>query len=349
MRGAVGVGSATRVTLPDRIEPTHDGTRGTLSRVHRVVDAIQVFFDHLADVALLPLVLGLGLHVVKTMCTSRAWRNVIAAAYPGERVRWRSIWGAYLAGVGVNAIVPARGGDVLRLYLAHRAVPVATYTTLASTYLVMAIFDTTVAIAVFGYALSLGVLPSIHTLPHLPSFDFSWLFRHRTVNSTVIVLLLVALVAFGVWLHARIEDFWGRVRQAFSVTRPVSRYFRRVAFWQACDWGLRFATIWCFLAAFHVPQTARNALLVQVTQSLATLAPVTPGGVGTEQAFIVYVFGGAVAKTRLLAFSVGMKVSLTVVNVALGFAAIFLSLGTFRFRRTVETTDPDGTVRPPGV
>jgi uncharacterized membrane protein YbhN (UPF0104 family) len=316
--------------------------------MHRVIDAIEVFFDHLADVALLPLVLGLALHVVKTMCTSRAWRNVIAAAYPGERVRWRSIWGAYLAGVGVNAIVPARSGDVLRLFLAHRAVPRATYTTPASTYLVMAIFDMTAAVAIFAYALTLGVLPSIHTLQNLPSFDFSWLFRHHAVNQLLIVLLLVALVALGVWVHARVEDFWERVRQAFSVTRPISRYVRRVAFWQACDWGLRFATIWCFLAAFHVPQTARNALLVQVTQSLATLAPVTPGGVGTEQAFIVYVFGGAVAKTRLLAFSMGMKVSLTVVNVVLGFGAIFLTLGTFRFRRHVAPTDPDGAVRRPG-
>ena len=316
--------------------------------MHRVIDAIQVFFDHLADVALLPLLLGLAFHVVKTMCTSRAWRNVIAAAYPGERVRWRSIWGAYLAGVGVNAIIPARGGDVLRLFLAHRAVPKATYTTLASTYLVMAIFDTAAAVAFFVYALTLGVLPGVHTLPDLPSFDFSWLFRHHTVDQLLVVLLVVGIVAFGVWVHERIEDFWGRVRQAFSVTRPVTRYVSKVAFWQACDWGLRFATIWCFLAAFHIPQTARNALLVQVTQSLATLAPVTPGGVGTEQAFIVYVFGSAVAKTRLLAFSVGMRVSLTVVNVVLGFTAIFLTLRTFRFRRHVAPTGPDGAVRRPG-
>jgi uncharacterized membrane protein YbhN (UPF0104 family) len=316
--------------------------------MHRVIDAIQVFVEHLSDVALLPLALGLALHVVKTMCTSRAWRNVIAAAYPEERAPWRSIWGAYLAGVGVNAIIPARGGDVLRLFLARRAVPKATYTTLASTYLVMAIFDSAVALVIFGYALTLGVLPGIHALPHLPSFDFSWLFRHHMVNQLLVVLIVVGLVALGVWVHGRVEDFWDRVRQAFSVTHPVTRYFSKVALWQACDWGLRLATIWCFLAAFHVPQTARNTLLVQVTQSLATLAPVTPGGVGTEQAFIVYVFGGAVAKTRLLAFSVGMKVSLTVVNVVLGFSAIFLMLGTFRFRQHLAPTGPDGAVRRPG-
>ena len=41
-------------------------------------------------------------------CTSRAWRNVLAAAYPEERVPWRAIYPAYLAGVGINAIIPAR-------------------------------------------------------------------------------------------------------------------------------------------------------------------------------------------------------------------------------------------------
>ena len=310
-----------------------------------MLHAIRVFYDHLADVDLRPLAIGLGLQVLKTVCTSRAWRNTIAAAYPDQKVRWRSIYAAYLSGVGVNAVLPARGGDVVRLYLTHRAVPTASYTTLTSTYLVMSIFDTTMSLAIFGYALTLGVLPSIHSLPHLPSFDFSWLFGHRTVSSLVIVLLIVGLTALAVWIHWRIADFRERVGQAFRVLRPRTRYLRRVAFWQACDWALRFAVIWFFLGAFHVPQTVRNVLLVQVTQSLATLAPVTPGGIGTEQAFIVYVFGGTVAKTALLAFSVGMRISLTVVNATLGFIAIFLTLRTLRFRRHVDAVDP--RARPP--
>ena len=53
----------------------------------RVLDAIQAFWETLASVQLLPLALGIGCHVVKLACTSRAWRNVLAAAYPAERVR----------------------------------------------------------------------------------------------------------------------------------------------------------------------------------------------------------------------------------------------------------------------
>ena len=80
------------------------------------------------------------------------------------------------------------------------------------------------------------------------------------------------------------------------------------------------------LGAFGIHQTLRNVLLVQVSQSLATLVPVSPGGIGTEQAFLVYTLRGQARASALLAFSVGMKLTLTVVNVVLGFTAILLTL-----------------------
>src|SRR6186997_3542403 len=113
-----------------------------------VLHAIRVFFEQLAAVQFGALGLGILCHVVKTMCTSRAWRNTIAASYPDEPVRWSSIYAAYLSGVGVNAIIPARGGDAVKLYLAHRAVPGSTYTALASSLLVLSIFDSAVACAI---------------------------------------------------------------------------------------------------------------------------------------------------------------------------------------------------------
>ena len=69
------------------------------------------------------------------------------------------------------------------------------------------------------------------------------------------------------------------------------------------------------LDAFGIDQSLRNVLLVQASQSLATLVPVSPGGVGTEQAFLVYTLRGQAPRSALLAFSVGMKLTLTAVNV----------------------------------
>src|SRR6186997_283127 len=113
-----------------------------------VLHAIVVFFEQLASVNFGALGLAICCHLLKTLCTSRAWRNTIAAAYPEERVPWTSIYAAYMAAVGVNAIIPARGGDAVKLYLAHRAVPGSTYTALASSLLVLSIFDSAVACAI---------------------------------------------------------------------------------------------------------------------------------------------------------------------------------------------------------
>ncbi len=307
-----------------------------------VLHAIRVFFEQLAAVEFVPLLLAVLTHVVKTMCTSRAWRNAIDAAYREQDVPWRPLYAAYLSGVGVNALVPARAGDAVRLYLAHRAVPGSTYTTLASTLLVLSFFDMAMAGLIFAYALTLGVLPGLGTLGALRGFDFGF-FAANPELSLVLLLVLVIVGIVGVaWLRLHVAEFKQRVRQGFAVLEDRTEYLRRVALWQAGDWTLRFVAIWFFLDAFGVEQTIRNVLLVQVTQSLATLVPISPGGIGTEQAFIVFVFEGAVSTGRLLSFSVGMKLTLITTNIVLGFTALFLTLGHTDWRSLAgRRTAPD--------
>src|SRR5919197_4790378 len=76
-----------------------------------VLHDIHVFFTHLADVGWTALGIALACQFAKLCCVSRAWRNILAASYPDMRVRWRSIFGALLARVGLNANVPSRGGE----------------------------------------------------------------------------------------------------------------------------------------------------------------------------------------------------------------------------------------------
>jgi len=306
---------------------------GYRDAVRTVLDAVAAFWDYLASVRPLPLAIAIGCHVATTMCTSRAWRNVLAAAYPGLRVSWPAIYAAYIAGVGVNAIFPARAGDVVRLTMAHRAVRGSTYTTLVSSSLVLAIIDAVCALALFAWALTQGVFPSLHALPSLPSFDFAWFLDHAQVSQALLVVAVFGLIAIAVWVRSNVAEFRARVGQAFTVVRSPVRWLRTVVFWQLADWGLRIATIWFMLEAFGIDRSPRSVLLVQASQSLATLIPVSPGGVGTEQALLVYTLRGQAARSALLAFSVGMKLTLTVVNVVLGFTAILITLRTLRIGR----------------
>src|SRR5436305_1966936 len=66
-------------------------------------DAIDKFFSNLAAVNWGPLLLALLCYGTYLTIRSRASYHVLRAAYPAERFRWREIWGAFLAGFGVNA------------------------------------------------------------------------------------------------------------------------------------------------------------------------------------------------------------------------------------------------------
>ena len=61
----------------------------------RVLDGIDAFLDQLGSVEVVPLLLAIACHLLKMACTSRAWRNVLAAAYPEEPVPWSKIYAAY--------------------------------------------------------------------------------------------------------------------------------------------------------------------------------------------------------------------------------------------------------------
>jgi uncharacterized membrane protein YbhN (UPF0104 family) len=302
----------------------------------RVLDGVDAFLDQLGSVSFLPLALAVGCHLLKMGCTSRAWRNVLAAAYPEERVPWISIYGAYLAGVGINAIIPARAGDAVRIVLAHRAIPGSTYTTVVSSTLVLSFFDMFAASALLTWAIAMGELPGLDVLPRLRSFDFAWLFSRPLLFVLLLAGALIAIGAVAFWIAGHVADFRERVGQAFRVMSPPTRYLGRVATWQAADWSLRLLTIWFLLAAFHIPQTLEHTLLVQASTSVSTLFPITPAGVGTEQAFLLYALSGVAPAAVLLAFSVGAKLTLTITNVVAGFTAIALTLRTVRFRRALE-------------
>jgi glycosyltransferase 2 family protein len=298
-------------------------------------DAVRSFFDHLAAVDFRALALAGAFQILRLLVRTRAWRNIIAAAYPETRVRWRSVLGSYLAGVGLNALTPARAGDVVKLFLVKRRVEGSTYPTLAATLVVETLFDFIVAGAIFLWALRLGVFPSLDRLPRLPSIDWSWPLRHPLVLEIAGPLLALSILIALFWATRRVRAFWRRVAQGFTIVRDPKLYLRRVVGWQALSWGFRLDAIYWFLRAFNMPSGVRDSLVVQTAQSLSTIIPITPGGAGTEQGLLLYLFRGKAARTEVLSFSVGMHIAIVVVNVVLGALALVLmtrSLGLRRLR-----------------
>jgi uncharacterized protein (TIRG00374 family) len=301
-----------------------------------LLNALETFFERLGAVEVVPLGLAILCHLAKVLVRTYAWRNILAASYEGTTVRRRDVLSAYVAGTGANALLPARGGDALKLVLLRRRIDGASYPTLAATLLVETLFDAVVATALLLWALQLGVLPGLDVLPTLPSIDWLWLFQSARLAAVVGVALLVVGFVLGMVAARRIDRFRQRVARGFAILASPRRYLREVVPWQALSWGFRLLSVVFFLGAFGIDSNATNALLVQVTESLSTVLPLTPAGIGTEQALLVYVLRGEAPVSALLSFSVGMKLTLIVANVTAGALVLGLLLRTLRWRRVVE-------------
>jgi len=316
--------------------------------VHELFHAISVFFHDLTDVGWTALAIAIVLHVLRLLTRVVAWRTILAAAYPGTRVPFAGVLGSYFAGVGVNSILPARSGDALKLVLVKRQIAGSSYATLAPTLLVETLFDTFVAGAIVAWALAQAVFPSLHALPKLPTIDWHWPLQHPQTAAVIGLVWATVIVLLIVIGARRVRGFWQRVRQGFAILSEPKRFLTGVMTWQAASWVLRAGSVYFFLQAFHVPATVRNTMFVLAVQSLATLLPFSPGGIGTQQGLIVYVFRGTgIPKTALLSFSVGMQIATTVVNVTLGFTAIAVMLRTVRWRQAILPDKENAYARGP--
>ncbi|HST14209.1 MAG TPA: lysylphosphatidylglycerol synthase transmembrane domain-containing protein [Gaiellaceae bacterium] len=304
--------------------------------------AVGIFIHHLRQVEWTPLGLALACHVTKLLFRARAWQNIIRAAYPNLKLRYRSALGAYTAGVGVNSIAPARGGDLIKLYLVKHRMKEATYPTLTSTLIVETMFDFVVAGCLMIWALSIGVLPTHQVYSRIPTVDWKFFLKHETATGIGLAVIALVLLLLALAARRRVEDFWGRVRLGFAILGNRRTFVLGVLVPQAISWVFRIATLFFFLRAFRVDATVHNALLAQVVDSLSTLFPATPGGAGTKQGLIVYLFRrSAISRTLLLAFSVGMNIAITVTNLVLGVIALALmartlSFGTLRSRARAD-------------
>ena len=110
---------------------------------------------------------------------SRASFNILRAAYPNERIEWLKIWGAYFAGYGFNSVIPARGGDVVRLFLTKNAVPNSSYPAVAATFAVELIFDLMMGVAHPDASRSRRASSrSRRTSPTCPAFDLAFFAQH---------------------------------------------------------------------------------------------------------------------------------------------------------------------------
>jgi uncharacterized membrane protein YbhN (UPF0104 family) len=295
--------------------------------------AVGDFSSSLADVKWGALLLALASFGIYLTLRARASFNILRAAYPGERIEFKRIWGAYFAGYGFNSVVPARGGDVIRLFLTKTSVPNSSYPAVAAAFAVEFGFDITMAIPVLAFAFTQGVFPKPPDFSKLPAFDLAFFAQHPRFALFFLTLLAVGVLVGFALLSARVRAFWARVRQGLTILFDRRRYFREVWLVQFAGWCFRFLAFWMLLEAFGVGGSVRNVLLVLGVNAVAALVPFTPGGAGVQQALLAKVFAGTAAGATVAAYSVGQQIAIAAFTFGVGFLAL---VQIFRIRSFKE-------------
>lgn len=298
--------------------------------------AISLIVDRTAEVNLWGALLGTVLYLISQAVRTRAWHTILRAAYPeATGLRARDVMRAYLAGAGVNAIVPARGGDVLKLAMMHRRIEGSTYPTLVATFVPDALGEAIFGVALVGWAFSQGFLPIPLAGGELPSIDVSLIIDHPLVSAAA----AIALVLF-VWFVGRRLRLRGKLRQGVAILRRPRLFITGVASWQLLGRLIRLGSLAAFMAAFSLPVTVATVVLVMAAQGGGRIIPLGPASVGLRLAMLSYGFvevtGQRVDIAAITAFTFGVGAILATAGLIVAVVILGQEFGTLSPRRAVE-------------
>jgi hypothetical protein len=278
--------------------------------------------------------LGIVLYVLAQAVRPRGWHTILRAAYPdAEQLRPRHTMAAYLAGAGLNGIIPARGGDIVKLWLVHRRIPGARYPTLAATFLPETLFETVFGFGLVVWALSRGFLPVPTSSGELPHVDVTLIIEHPFLSAGVAALSAGAGWLLYRLLRRRVGDLAVRLRQGVVILREPRRFITGVASWQALGRLIRLGSLAAFMEAFHLPVTVSTVVLVMAAQGGGRIIPLAPASAGLRLAMLSYGFvettGHAVDIAAITTFTFGVGALTMLAGLIVGLIALGAELETW--------------------
>ncbi len=286
------------------------------------------------------LLLGTALYVCSQAIRTRGWHTIIKAAYPGSDLRPRHTMTAYLAGSGLNAVIPARGGDVVKLALVRRRIDDSSFATLAGTFVPETAFETLFGTALVIWALSQGFLPVPTSSGEVPAIDVTFVIRHPLMSAAVAAALIGVFVVVGRTLRRGATTLLQRFRVGLAIFGTPQRFVTGVASWQALARVVRLGSLAAFMGAFALPVTVTTVVLVMAAQGGGRIIPLAPASAGLRLAMLSYGFvettGQAVDIAQITAFTFGVGTVLMLSGLAIASVILWRELGTLNPRKALR-------------
>jgi uncharacterized protein (TIRG00374 family) len=279
---------------------------------------------------------AVGLNLLSVLVRALSWKTVIDQSLEGPKPGFPKVFSAFAVGLGANAILPGRIGELARVWVLDRKLKGRTGATLVGTVIAHRAFDIVPALLLVGYVLLTA---------RIPAWALSSL---GVVFGVGILLFLAALLSArrqGQGL-ASLEEL-GRLRRialllrrGLGVMRVPSRAVLAGVF-QTLGWLCQLLAVYAAMRAFAIEAPLPAAGLVLVLINVATIFPLWPGNVGLVQAAIALPLRRyGIPYSHGFAFGVGLQA--IEASVGLGVGLLFLareglSLASLRALQAEET------------
>jgi hypothetical protein len=276
---------------------------------------------------------GVGLHMVSQIVRIRGWWHILRAAFPScSTLRPRDVTGAYLAGAGLNGLLPGRGGDLVKYACLHRRIPGSRYATLIGSSVPETTFEWLCGATLVAWLLALGFVPVPLVPGEIPGPDASWYVTHPiTASLSTAAVVSAALALFG-WVRRRSRQVVRHLGQGLAILASPRDYLLHVVTWQALGRIIRLGSLLCFLTAFTLPATPRTALLVMAAQGAGRIVPLAPLSAGLRIAVLSYglveLTDRRVDPAAVSAFTFGVSAILFLVTFAISLTLVTRELQT---------------------
>jgi hypothetical protein len=297
--------------------------------------AAVLIADRTAAVDPRALAIGAALYLVAKAVRARAWFTILRAAFPDATgLRPSDVTRAYLAGSGINTVLPARGGDVVKLAILRRRIDGSRYSTLAATLVPETLFETIFGAGLVVWALLKGFLPVPRTSGELPDIDVSTLVAHPALAA----LGAACAGAIGWWLVRRLRV---PLNQGTAILRSPMLFVTGVVSWQALARLVHLGSMAACIAAFGLPLTPSTVVLVMAAQGAGRIIPLAPASAGLRLAMLSYGFvevtGHPVDIAAITAFTFGAGAVLSMTGLAAAVVVLAVECGTRSPRRVLAT------------
>ena len=269
--------------------------------------------DAVADAHVAWLLAAVGLHVAGQLARGLAWGAVLRTAWGDVSPRRACAW--WVCGAGLTGVLSARGGDAVRMCLAKREVPDATWPALAGTLAAEGSFEVASGVALGLVALGIGVGGL-----HAPS---PWM-----IGAVAAGTAATAVLAFR---SPRLRRVVSEIGHGMAVLREPRRFARRVLPWQIAGRLLRLASLGCFLYAFGLPAAPAVVIAATVVQGSGRWLPIPGAGTAAAAAALLatlpLVAGHAVDPAAVGALAIAQPALLTLVGISVSLALLAVLLG----------------------